>query len=144
MTWGSTFQLEMVKGRLVFVIGTFDNDNLQQKVIRRSYILYLVFGSLNLVFAMVKLKRGWFLSLELLTKIICSRRWSQDSVYRTWECEFGIWGLVFGFWNCVFGIWNCVVGYWNGVFGTFYTFYTQHPILRWKKRQRAMGTSCRL
>ena len=33
MTWGSTFQLEMVKGKLVFVVGTFDDDHLQQKVI---------------------------------------------------------------------------------------------------------------
>ena len=33
MTWGSAFQLEMVKGKLVFVVGTFDDHHLQQKVI---------------------------------------------------------------------------------------------------------------
>ena len=33
MTWGSTFQLEMVKGKLVFVVGTFDDDHLQRKAI---------------------------------------------------------------------------------------------------------------
>ena len=41
MTWGSKFQLEMVKGTLVFVIGTFDDDNLQQKVVSTCYIWYL-------------------------------------------------------------------------------------------------------
>ena len=32
MTWGSRFQLEMVKGSLVFVIGTFDDQHLQERV----------------------------------------------------------------------------------------------------------------
>ena len=32
-TWGSTFQLELVKGKLVFVVGTFDNEDLQSKVV---------------------------------------------------------------------------------------------------------------
>ena len=32
-TWGSAFQLEMVKGKLVFVVGTFDNEDLQSKVV---------------------------------------------------------------------------------------------------------------
>ena len=31
MTWGSRFQLEMVKGSLVFVIGTFDDQHLQER-----------------------------------------------------------------------------------------------------------------
>ena len=61
MTWGSTFQLEMVKGKLVFVVGNFDNDHLQRKVISRSQdaslvfgIMYLVFGIMYLVLGMVK------------------------------------------------------------------------------------------
>ena len=32
MTWGSRFQLEMLKGSLVFVIGTFDDHHLQERV----------------------------------------------------------------------------------------------------------------
>ena len=32
-TWGSAFQLDMVKGKLVFVVGTFDNEDLQSKVV---------------------------------------------------------------------------------------------------------------
>ena len=32
-TWGSTFQLELVKGKLVFVVGTFNNGDLQSKVV---------------------------------------------------------------------------------------------------------------
>ena len=41
---------------VVFIIKTFDNVNLQQKVIPRCYILNLLFGSLHLVFAMVKVR----------------------------------------------------------------------------------------
>merc|ERR1719336_1096230 len=35
-TWGSAFQMDMVKGKLVFVVGTFVNEDLQSKVEREA------------------------------------------------------------------------------------------------------------
>lgn len=40
-TWGSAFQLDMVKGKLVFVVGTLDNEDLQSKVVCKVVFLIM-------------------------------------------------------------------------------------------------------